>query len=90
MFFGTCGFESHPRYNSNMIKLDLHNNNYEDAKNLVLIFIENNIDNLPLEIVTGNSNKMIEIVKKIVYEKKLHCYYSSHVNIGSLIITESF
>ena len=73
-----------------MIKLDLHNNNHEDAKNLVLIFVENNIDNLPLEIITGNSNKMIDIVKKIVNEKKLHCHYSSHVNLGSLIITDSF
>ena len=90
MFFGTCGFESHPRYKLIMLKLDLHNNNYEDAKILVLRFIENNIDNLPLEIVTGNSNRMIGIVKKIVKEKKLHCYYSSHVNLGSLIITELF
>ncbi len=73
-----------------MLKLDLHNKNYEDAKNIVLIFVENNIDNLPLEIITGNSNKMNELVRKIIKEKKLNCYYSSHHNLGSLIITEPY
>ena len=34
--------------------------------------------------------KMNELVRKIIKEKNLHCYYSSHHNLGSLIITNPY
>ena len=41
-----------------MKKLDLHGKSYEESEELVSIFIENNIDDLPIQIITGNSVEM--------------------------------
>ena len=73
-----------------MKNLDLHGISYEEARKLILIFIENNINNLPLEIITGNSIKMNEIVVKIVESKNLKADYKTHYNLGALIITEKY
>ena len=69
-----------------MEKLDLHGKSYEDAKLSSSIFIENNIDNLPIQIVTGNSVEMKKIVMKIVEKHKLKAYPKTHYNLGCLII----
>ena len=71
-----------------MKSLDLHGKSYEDAEQATLIFIENNIDNLPVEIITGNSIEMKKIISKILEMKKLSGNYSSTHNLGSIIITE--
>ena len=71
-----------------MKSLDLHGKSYEDAEETALIFIENNIDNLPVEIITGNSIDMKKIISKILKIKKLSGNYSSAHNLGSIIITE--
>ena len=71
-----------------MKSLDLHGKNYEDANQLALVFIENNIDNLPIEIITGNSIEMKKIISKIIDIKDLSGNYSSSYNLGSIIITE--
>ena len=41
-----------------MEKLDLHGKTHQEAKYLVVVFVENNIDNLPIQITTGNSGIM--------------------------------
>ena len=69
-----------------MEKLDLHGKSYEDAKLSSSIFIENNIDNLPIQIVTGNSVEMKKIVMKIVEKYQLKAYPKTHYNLGCLII----
>ena len=89
MFFGTCGFESHPRYTI-MEKLDLHGIKHIDCKLLILNFIEINIDNLPIEIITGNSVEMQNIVKEIVEKFNLKYSYPSFKNLGSFVITENY
>ena len=71
-----------------MRSLDLHGKNYEDANQLALVFIENNIDNLPVEIITGNSIEMQKIVSKIIDVKGLSGNYRDSFNLGSVIVTE--
>ena len=70
-----------------MKSLDLHGKSYEDAEHAALIFIENNIDNLPIEIITGNSIEMKNIISDILKIKDLSGNYSSSYNLGSIIIT---
>ena len=50
--------------------------------------IENNIDALPIEIITGNSIEMKKIITNIIDEKKLSGNYSSAFNLGSIVITD--
>tara|TARA_B100001123_G_C14587649_1_gene740676 strand:- start:242 stop:460 length:219 start_codon:yes stop_codon:yes gene_type:complete len=71
-----------------MNTLDLHGKSYEDAKITTEIFIENNIDFLPIEIITGNSNQMKKIVLKIVEKHKLNAYTKTDYNLGCLIINK--
>ena len=71
-----------------MNTLDLHGESYEDAKKLTEIFIENNLDLLPIQIITGNSNKMKKIICDIIDLKNLSSNYTSGYNLGSVIITE--
>tara|TARA_B100000029_G_scaffold462208_1_gene494524 strand:+ start:93 stop:320 length:228 start_codon:yes stop_codon:yes gene_type:complete len=69
-----------------MNTLDLHGKSYEDAKILTEIFVENNVDCLPIQIITGNSNEMKRIVLKIVKIHKLNAYPKTDYNLGCLII----
>ena len=71
-----------------MKSLDLHGKTYEDAEQSALIFIENNIDNLPIEIITGNSIDMRKIISNILEIKNLSGNYNSIHNLGSIVITE--
>ena len=73
-----------------MKKIDLHGYDYDKASLLVTIFIENNINNLPLKVITGNSNKMKNIVIEISKKFTLKTSYQNHHNLGTLIITEIF
>ena len=73
-----------------MKKLDLHGKNYNESKFLVDIFIENNLDSLPIKIITGNSLQMKNIVKDVLNNYNLTCRYESQYNLGSLIITNKY
>lgn len=56
------------------IKLDLHGIKHEFARNAVILFIENNwthINDQSMEIITGHSNKMKQIVKEVLDEYKI-------------------
>ena len=69
-----------------MKKLDLHGKTHEESEFLVSVFIENNIDNLPIEIVTGNSGIMKSIVMKIVKKHNLVALPKTDYNLGCLLI----
>ena len=73
-----------------MKKLDLHGKTYFESRTLALTFVENNINDLPIKIITGNSNAMIEIVQDIATKKGLKYDFESYVNLGALIITEKY
>jgi len=69
-----------------MVTLDLHGTRHEDAANRLLEFVVFNEP--PYRIITGNSLKMKEIVKKVVDKCEYFCYAESVHNQGSVIITE--
>jgi len=70
-------------------KLDLHKISHENAKIIVENFILSNYTKLPVEIITGNSLAMQEIVNKIVQKNKLRIVPSHANNLGSYIINNS-
>ena len=69
-----------------MKKLDLHGKTHEESEFLVLVFIENNIDELPIQIITGNSGIMKSIVIKVAKKYKLKVSSKTDYNLGCLLI----
>ena len=68
-------------------ELDLHGIYHIEVNTKVSKFLEDNIDNLPVLIITGNSNRMITIVKDVVESKGLEMRVKSHYNLGSFVIS---
>lgn len=69
-----------------MEKLDLHNISHLNAEVLIEEFIINHYKKLPIEIITGNSLDMQNIVKTIVKNHNLRLVPSHPNNLGSYII----
>ena len=58
-----------------MARLDLHGTAHEDVKNLTASFIEKNLRRASvLEVITGHSNAMREIVMDVLTEYNLEWY----------------
>ena len=72
---------------TNHTSLDLHGSNHYDAEILIDEFIIKNIEQLPLEVITGNSVDMLEILKKVVSNHNLHLIPSHPSNMGSYLVT---
>ena len=68
-------------------ELDLHGIYHIEVKTKVSKFLEDNQDNLPVLIITGNSNRMITIVKDVVESKGLEMRVKSHYNLGSFVVS---
>ena len=71
-----------------MRSLDLHGKSYEESEELASSFIDRNINDLPIQIITGNSVEMQKIVKKIVEKYNLNLEPKTHYNLGCLIIKD--
>ena len=69
-----------------MKRLDLHSISHENAIIIVEDFIICNFMNLPIEIITGNSIDMQNILKEVVKQHKLRMVPSNPNNLGSYII----
>ena len=69
-----------------MHKLDLNNVFHADAKILIDNFIIKYYENLPIEIITGNSIPMIDILKMITEKHDLRMSPSHLNNLCSYII----
>ena len=69
-----------------MRSLDLHGESYKDAEEMATVFIENNIDNIPIQIITGNSIEMQRIVKNIANKHNLKTEPKTYYNLGCLIL----
>ena len=67
--------------------LDLHGVYHIEVEKLTNKFLEDNLDNLPVLIITGNSDRMKEIVKKVVDSYNLDMKIKSHYNLGSFIVS---
>ena len=73
---------------SNHKSLDLHGKTHSEAEVLIDEFIIKNIDKLPIEVITGNSVIMQNILKSIIENHNLRMVPSHPDNLGSYIITE--
>jgi len=69
-----------------MMKLDLHGIRHEDVDRLVENFIL--LSNVPSKIVTGNSDRMKELVKNVIERHGFDWKYDEP-NYGCLIVIES-
>ena len=69
-----------------METLDLHGVRHHQADEITRSFL--NFIDLPCQIITGNSPRMKDIVKKVVEEYDWFCYERDSYNYGTLIITE--
>ena len=72
-----------------MKKLDLHGIKHQKASNMADTFIRQNKTKLPVEIITGNSLDMQNIIKRIIKLYRLRMEPKSHFNLGSYIINNN-
>lgn len=66
------------------MKLDLHGRRHYEVDRLVENFILMNQDKLPLEIICGNSQKMIGITTSVI--NRIECREVSMERYGVIII----
>ena len=69
-----------------MKKLDLHHKRHSDVERLTENFVFGN--DLPLEIVTGNSEKMRSLVQNVLDSYKFKYYSKWHTNFGSTVVID--
>tara|TARA_B100000029_G_scaffold261167_1_gene257483 strand:- start:387 stop:626 length:240 start_codon:yes stop_codon:yes gene_type:complete len=65
-------------------KLDLHGIKHQEVDRMVENFLFLNQDDVPLEIVCGNSQRMIDLVLEVL--KRVECQEHDHTRFGTLII----
>ena len=70
-----------------MNSIDLHGIKHRDAASIIDSFISQNKDNLPIEVITGNSIDMQSILRKVVNNYNLKMEPTTYVNLGSYVIT---
>jgi hypothetical protein len=71
-------------YSLKLKKLDLHGIKHEEVDRLVENFLFLNQDDVPLEIVCGNSQRMIDLVVEVL--KRVECQEYEQIRFGTLII----
>lgn len=74
------------RRNDNIKTLDLHGMNYDQAENAVTNFVL--LENFPVQIITGNSVGMKDLVFGILKKHGFYYYFKDWYNLGCLIIIE--
>tara|TARA_B000000609_G_C23987382_1_gene247885 strand:- start:91 stop:309 length:219 start_codon:yes stop_codon:yes gene_type:complete len=70
-----------------METLDLHNKRHSEVERLVEDFLIFNEP--PVKIVTGNSDKMKQLVIDVVKKFGFYCHYENLRNYGSLVVTRT-
>ncbi len=70
-----------------MKSLDLHGRHHYSIQDIVEEFIYCN--ETPLKIVTGNSQRMRELVTQVVERNGLYYHFENLINTGCLIITRN-
>ena len=70
-----------------MNSIDLHGIKHRDASSMIDSFIRENEDNLPVEIITGNSIDMQLILRRVINNYSLKMEPTSFVNLGSYVIS---
>ena len=67
-----------------MDKLDLHGMRHSEVERVVENFVL--LNEPPLEIITGNSERMRSIVQKVLKSYQFNYYRKCHTNFGSIIV----
>ena len=72
-----------------MVKIDLHGLKYAQVEEILAnrIITQYNLGNKDIEVITGNSERMKILVKKICEEYNFRVDQSWNQNTGSLIIS---
>ena len=70
-----------------METLDLHNKRHSEVERIVEDFLIFN--SLPVKIITGNSDKMKQLVIDVVKKFGFYCHYENLRNYGSLVVTRT-
>jgi hypothetical protein len=69
-----------------METLDLHNTRHRDVERKVEDFLM--WHDLPVKIITGNSDIMKQLVIDVIKRHKLFCHYENLRNSGCLVVTK--
>ncbi len=72
------------QYPLKLKKLDLHGVKHEEVDRVVENFLFLNQDDIPLEIVCGNSQRMIDLVLKVL--TRVECQEYDQIRFGTVII----
>ena len=70
-----------------MKELDLHGVKHQQVHRIVEDFILTTSEPM-LKIIVGNSNRMLELVRKVLCEYGFEYEYESWSNLGSIIVYE--
>lgn len=70
-----------------METLDLHNKRHSEVERIVEDFLIFNPP--PVKIITGNSDKMKQLVIDVVKKFGFYCHYENLRNYGSLVVTRT-
>ena len=71
-------------YSLKLKKLDLHGIKHEEVDRLVENFLFLNQDDVPLEIVCGNSQRMIDLVISVL--ERIGCEYFERIDYGTIMV----
>lgn len=74
------------KINFNIAALNLHNVKHSDAQNLVENYVLCNQNNLPLKIITGDSDKMKSIVIQCLKTHRFKYQIGDYYNRGYIVI----
>ena len=66
---------------------DLHNKRHSEVERIVEDILDFNPP--PVKIITGNSDKMKQLVIAVVKKFGFYCHYENLRNYGSLVVTRT-
>ena len=72
--------------NHKMKSFDLHKKRHDDVDRLTENFVL--LNELPLELIVGNSQQMRKIVQDVLDRHKFEYHMKSYTNYGSIIVSK--
>ncbi len=69
--------------------LDLHGSSHSEGQHKIEKFITDNLDTLPVRVITGHSPVFTQCVQDISKKYELFCYKQYHTNAGCWVVIKS-
>lgn len=69
--------------------LDLHGSSHDEGRYRIEKFITDNLDTLPVKVITGHSSVFSRCVKDVADRYQLFCYEQHHMNPGCWVVLKS-